>query len=636
MTAIGAASSAHPMTAPRTGWLVPAASSRRLGLIALGALLFAIFSLSYENFFSVANIRAIGLSSSSILLASVGSMMLVVSGKVDLSIGSQYALVSVVTATVVKDTESAVAGVVVAVGLGACLGLFNALLVRYLTINPLIVTLGMLAIYRGLAFALSDGRTVSGLTDRFTVIGTTRPFGVPTPVIAAAVGFLLGSSFLLRTVGGLRLYAVGGNEEAARRVGVRTDRMLLVTFAANGAIIGIVALQTVARLNGGSPQTGVQFELDVLTAVILGGFAFAGGVGHPVGVLAGVLTIGVVNAGLIFAGLEDFYQQIAKGSLLILALSADVMLLKYRTVRQLRSEPLAPQGGAHVVEPGVRRADRDLGGVLLAATDLSVQFGNVVALDGASLTVRAGEVVCLVGDNGAGKSTLIKALSGVIRPNSGSIRVDDVPVELASPQVARNVGIETVYQDLALCENLGVAHNLVLGDEPRRRWLGLPGFRDDRRAAQLAYRRLARLNVPVQDVNRPVNSFSGGQRQSVAIARALRDHVRVVILDEPTASLGVSQTAQVMKLIADIARAGHGVIFITHDVEQVIEIADRVVVMRLGRVIHDGPATDLDELQLIQLMAGIQPREERDVHAATAVLSPSVSPPQSSTTPSIP
>jgi ABC-type sugar transport system ATPase subunit len=227
-----------------------------------------------------------------------------------------------------------------------------------------------------------------------------------------------------------------------------------------------------------------------------------------------------------------------------------------------------------------------------------------MALEDASLEVRAGEIVCLLGDNGAGKSTLIKVVSGAVRPSEGGMWLDGEEISLSSPHDARARGIETVFQDLALCPNLGVAHNLVLGDEPRRgpRFLGL---RDDRRAAALARERTATLGVRIDDFNRPVQTLSGGQRQAVALGRVIRDDVRIVILDEPTAALGVAQTRQVLQLVRSTAARGHGVILITHDVQQVLEVADRVVVLRLGRVVHDGPAAELDAIRLLELMAGL-------------------------------
>lgn len=593
-------------------WITPANSSRRLGLAGIGLLLFIIFSLSYDNFFAIDNVRAIAVNMSSIAIAAVGTKLLIVCGQVDLSIGSQFAVVGVTAGLVARDTQNAVLAVVTAIIVGGVLGAINGLLVRFLSISPLIVTLGTLAIYGGLAYAVSGGDPVFGFPTAFSDIGSLSPFGVPMPVLAAAVIFLLGALFLLRTVAGLRLYGIGGNREAARRLGINTSRTVLTVFAANGIIIGVVAVLAVARLSSATPQLGNNFELDVLTAVILGGFAFNGGSGHSLGVLFGVVTIGILNAGLIFAGLPDFYQQIAKGALLLLALASDQILAALARRRRNGSNPESREPIAGFLDVDKLLADRHPGKVLLEVAGITVQYGNIQAVQDASMVVREGEVVCLLGDNGAGKSTFIKVISGVVRPVSGELRLENREISFDSPHRARAAGIETVYQDLALCANLGVAHNLVLGDEPRRKWFGIQGFRDDRAAARIARDRLAALRVPVTDLRRPISSYSGGQSQSVAIARALKDGVKIVVMDEPTAALGVAQTAQVLSLIAETARAGHGVVLITHDVEQVLAISDRVVVMRLGRVIHDGPSSELKPLKLIELMAGFADREAND------------------------
>lgn len=606
MTATGAVRPATRRT------LSPGDSSRRAGLAGLGLLLFVCFSVGYENYFSAANTVTTALNVSSIAIASIGSMALLTSGNVDLSIGSQFALVSVVCATVVRDSGSPVLGVMVALLLGLLLGFVNGLFVRWLRISPLIVTVGLLAIYRGLAYVVADGVSVFGLPSSFTAIGTARLLGIPIPVAVAGLVFLVGALLLQRTVGGLRLYAIGGNASSARLVGINVGRSSTVAYALNGLCIGVVALLATARLGSGSPSVGGQFELDVLTAVILGGVAFTGGSGHPLGVGVGVLTIGVVNSGLIFAGLQDWYQQIAKGSLLLLALLSDQLLLQWRLRRDGRSNPNGPP------IPSGEPVDRDpplaagpgrqacvVGPIVLEVRGLSVRYGNVEALACADLEVRAGEVVCLVGDNGAGKSTLIKAISGVVRPASGALRVAGDQVRFCHPSDARAAGIETVHQDLALFENLGVAHNLVLGTEPRRRVLRLLMLRDDAAAVAVARDRLDSFGAPIADLTRPVSQLSGGQRQAVALGRVLRGDVRVVILDEPTAALGAAQTAHLRQLVRKVASAGCGVILISHDLEDIVAVADRVVMLRLGRVVHDGPVAGLDRMDLLRLMAGM-------------------------------
>ncbi|MFI5780594.1 ATP-binding cassette domain-containing protein [Nocardia sp. NPDC051570] len=215
---------------------------------------------------------------------------------------------------------------------------------------------------------------------------------------------------------------------------------------------------------------------------------------------------------------------------------------------------------------------------VLAARGITKRFGGVQALAGADLEVRAGEVVALVGDNGAGKSTLVKAISGAVAADAGEIHFAGEPVRIARPQDAQALGITTVFQDLALCDNLDVVANLHLGTETRS-FSVLDEIEMERAARDL----LASLDVRIPDVRTPVRALSGGQRQSVAIARALLGAPRMVILDEPTAALGVEQTAQVLALVRRLRERGLAVLLISHNLADVRAVSDRVVVLRLGR-----------------------------------------------------
>ena len=215
---------------------------------------------------------------------------------------------------------------------------------------------------------------------------------------------------------------------------------------------------------------------------------------------------------------------------------------------------------------------------MFAARGVSKRFGAVRALDAVDLDLSAGEVVALVGDNGAGKSTLIKVISGAVTADEGRLERGGVPVQINNPHQARSLGISTVYQDLALCENLNVIGNLFLGSE-RRRWSLLRKIEMERSARTL----LSSLDVRIQDIQVPVAMLSGGQRQSVAIARALVGDPWLVILDEPTAALGVEQTAQVLDLIRRLRDRGLAVLVISHNLADVRAVSDRTVVLRLGR-----------------------------------------------------
>lgn len=207
------------------------------------------------------------------------------------------------------------------------------------------------------------------------------------------------------------------------------------------------------------------------------------------------------------------------------------------------------------------------------------RYGSVAALSGVDLTVRAGQVLALVGDNGAGKSTLVKGLSGVGPFDSGTLTMRGEHVTIASPTDASRLGIETVYQDLALCDNLSVVANLYLGRELRRRDRLL-----NRAAMQARAREVVReLAVTLPDLDRPVAALSGGQRQAVAVSRAVLWGSQIVILDEPTAALGVEQTAMVYRLVSSLRERGLGVVIISHNLSDVFAVADEIAVLRLGR-----------------------------------------------------
>jgi fructose transport system ATP-binding protein len=222
---------------------------------------------------------------------------------------------------------------------------------------------------------------------------------------------------------------------------------------------------------------------------------------------------------------------------------------------------------------------------ILEAHGLVKRYGNVVALSGADFELLPGEIVAVIGDNGAGKSTLIKALSGALQPDAGQIFLGGERAHFRSPGDARRAGIETVYQDLAVAPSLDIAANIFLGRERRRR--GPLGFLlrmlDKRGMRREAERHFSELKIGVRSIGQAVETLSGGQRQGVAVARAAAWGSRVVIMDEPTAALGVKETRQVLDLIREVRDRGLPVILISHDMPHVFEVADRIHIMRLGR-----------------------------------------------------
>jgi fructose transport system ATP-binding protein len=248
----------------------------------------------------------------------------------------------------------------------------------------------------------------------------------------------------------------------------------------------------------------------------------------------------------------------------------------------------------------------DPGGPVLEARGLVKRYGNVTALDGADFDLRPKEILAVIGDNGAGKSTLIKVLSGALVPDEGEILLNGEPVHFRSPLDARRRGIETAYQDLALAPALDIAENLFLGRELRRPGiLGLV-FRmaDRRRMLSESRRYIADLKIRIGSVTQPVETLSGGQRQGVAVARAAAFASRVVIMDEPTAALGVKESGQVLELIKEVRAHGVPVVLISHNMPQVFEVADRVHIMRLGRRVATITPESHTMAEAVALMTG--------------------------------
>lgn len=235
---------------------------------------------------------------------------------------------------------------------------------------------------------------------------------------------------------------------------------------------------------------------------------------------------------------------------------------------------------------------------LVEVRDISKHFGGVEALRGVSLSVMPGEVVALAGHNGAGKSVLVQILSGVFPQSDGSLLVDGQDVRLTSPTQAREKGIETIFQTLALADNLDASANFFLGRELRN---GL-GFLDKKRMRAEAEAALRALNPNFKNIDRPVRDLSGGQRQAIAIARAIHFNVRLLIMDEPTAALGPHETAQVGALIDTLRQKGIGILLISHDMRDVLRLADRVVVLKNGELVGAEPTKGLSEDALVDMI----------------------------------
>ncbi len=268
------------------------------------------------------------------------------------------------------------------------------------------------------------------------------------------------------------------------------------------------------------------------------------------------------------------------------------------------SEPSSPAITPAPAPAG--RAAAPSGDYLVEMRNIRVSFGGVHAVDNVTVNVRAGEVIGLVGGNGAGKSTLIRTLSGARPADAGQIFVDGKPVTISNPRDAKALGIETIYQQLALADNIDAAGNVFLGRELRTRI----GSLDDAAMESATRKVMGRLNPRFKNFKSPVKSLSGGQRQSVAIARAIHFNARVLIMDEPTAALGPAETAQVRDLVAQLKEEGLGIFLISHDIHDVFDLADRISVMLQGKLVGTVDKTKVTKDEVLgMIIMGKKPDE---------------------------
>ena len=613
------------------GLLQRLGSAQGGGLFVALILLSLYFSISTGSFFTRSNILVVLEQVSVLGMVAVPGAMLLVSGNLDLSVGSVAGLSAATFGTFDKIFGWPVlVAAIGALAVGALWGTMNGVLISYLGFSPVIVTLGGFAGAAGLAQTITSDATRSGFGNAFDNLGDGTVAGVPIPVIIFVLVFLIGAYVWYETKTGRHLIAIGANKDAATALGVASKRLPFVIYVLSGTAAALGGLIFTAQLDGASVQIGVGLELQVLTAILLGGVAFNGGRGSLWGTLAGILFIGVLDDGLILINVGPYVADLAVGAALVVAAALDVLYQRLEKVPVTETaeaealetdapEAVAPRPSARRLtarrpvarrpmaspvrcrpeangvpaapsgEPRAGDGQSGTGAPTLEVMDITKRFGPVVALRGVSLSLGQGEVLGLVGDNGAGKSTLISIISGVARPDSGQIRLNGKPWAETGARTIREAGIETVFQNLALVPTLSIVENMYLGRElyGPGKLAALARRIDKRRMRREVEAAFSRLGLRMPPVTSKAGALSGGQRQAVAVARAVLWGSRVVIMDEPAAALGVQQTEAVLALIEGLKAEGVATLLVSHNMEHVLRVADRVAVFRLGRKIAD-------------------------------------------------
>ena len=567
-------------------------------LVVLAASIVAVFvgfAVSSPDFLSVENVRNIGQQTAVIAIIAVAMTVVIVGRGLDLSVGSVVAFTGVIGAVMLRDGASTPVALVAVVLAGIGVGVVNGILVGAFGVSPFMATLATLASARGAALVMSDDSGVGVENTAISWLGTGRVGPVPVSVVIAALAVVAGWWLLNRTLFGRWVRAVGGNPEAAEAslVPVRSTRA--ATYVLAGAAAGVGALITLGRLGSAQPLAGSGLEFSAITAVVIGGTKLSGGEGRLAGTVLGAILVGVISSGLSFLQVPQETTYFVTGGLILVAVllhRPDLLhgvrgLLRTAAGARRRREDDAGSGGA----AGARRID--LHGV-------GKRFPGVVALDDVSFGLQAGEVVALMGENGAGKSTLVKILAGVQRPDSGALALDGRRVAFGRPEHATAAGVSVIHQHFSLAPELTVAENVFLGHELRVPFTGLLRRRAMRRRTRAI---LEELQADVSPDTR-VGSLGVGQRQMVEVAKALRAEAWLVVMDEPTSALSHRERARLYQLVARLRERGIGVLYISHRMEEVYELATRAVVLRDGRFVADVELADTPEAALISLMVG--------------------------------
>ena len=594
---------------------------QRPELASLGGLAaaFAVFSflrpdlfLTHDNGVNVASLAA------QYGIVAVGVTLLMIAGHFDLSVGTIVGL----TGWAMYYFGNVlglppVATILGTLAFGALLGAVNGVIQVRTGLPSFIITLATSLVYRGVLTMNTSGFpvVVKFPSSYAQMIAGKNLFGYRMSLLWFLVVAALATLFLLRTRMGNWAFAIGQNPTAAKNLGVPVARTTVTLFALSGFTSAVAGVVVAVQYFSIDANRGAGWELIAIAMTVIGGTLLTGGYGSVLGTVLGAFMYAMVNDGLLLIGLQGYWVNIFLGIVVLVAVLINRLVINRFVMSPDRAAPeqpiivvdeAHPAGKVDTLDPvsGVDRSRPVARAIpVVALRDVTMSFQTVTALRDISIEAHAGKVLALLGDNGAGKSTLIKVLSGVHQPTSGSVEVDGHAVALRSAHEARAAGISTVFQDLAVCDLMSIARNMVLGNEPLKRFGPLRVY-DAKKADRITTDALAALGVDLRRrLSDPAATLSGGQKQAVAIARAIVYGSRCLILDEPTAALAVRQTQQVLDQVRRARDAGQAVILIMHNLQQAMSVADEVIVLARGRVMGKFSSADADLERVTQLVA---------------------------------
>ena len=583
--------------------------TKRLLLLS-GAILVltAIFTILAPGFFTLNNFLNIIRQNASLALVAMGVTFIIMLASPDISTGANMAFGGAVGALFVQAMvgEGVASGLnmallAMAVTIIACMvvGAINGLMVGRFGVNPFMTTLAMMSLARGMTLYITDARRVLMENPVFNWFGQANIVGnVPASLLLVIGAFIFAQIMLTRTKFGRHTLAVGGNPVAARAsgVGIRMHKAKVFLFAS--FFVGLAAIVAVGRAVSAHPLAGMNMEFNAITAVVIGGTSLMGGAGTIVGTLLGAFLIGLIFTGIGNLMLSPFLTYVVQGLLIIVAVLLDQSSNRVREKRtkRVKVESADSQQLLASLKAGTQEK--------LELRSISKTFPGVRALDDVSFSIKRGSVHALCGENGAGKSTLMKVLSGVYSADEGGILIDDVPVNIRSPIDSQKLGISVIYQEFALVQELSITQNIFMGKELKR-----GPFLRKRDMKRKTRELLDRLQLKVQEQRR-IADCTVGQMQMVEIAKAISSDAWIIVMDEPTAAITEHDKERLFELVHELKAQGMAIVYITHRLSEIFEIADEITVLRDGKTVFAAPVEEIDEGDIIRHMVG---REITDV-----------------------
>lgn len=561
-------------------------------LCAIGILII-IFSFISPAFLNIRTFMNLIIQSSAIMIISVGMTFVIITGNIDLSVGAILAVSGVAGAMVVSgfpdhSVVGAVAGIAATILTGAVFGLFNGFVVGICKVNAFMTTLATMTLARGLALVLCGDSRVAVNNNIYNYLAQGKIGILPGVTILLIILMPVGYILLDKTVLGRKTYAVGGNSRAVEAMGIHSGLQVVTVFVMNGVLCGIAAIVTVGRSLSAQPLVGLNLEFEIITAVVIGGTSLMGGVGTFTGTLLGAIMMSIITTGLGMMNIPISFNYLLKGILILAAVYFDIvtskdMVKKNKNIKESMKEKVIAQN--HQYEK-------------LQLKGINKNFPGVKALDGVDLTIERGKVHALVGENGAGKSTLMKILAGVYTKDAGEILIDGRPIEIRSPMDSQAMGISVIYQELELVPELSVYNNIFLGKEIVKKNSVLFDTNAMRKKASEMLERFG-LHINVQQ---SANSFTVGQRQMFEIVKAIGSNLSILVMDEPTASITNADKDTLFDTIRQLKEQGVGIVYISHRMQEIFEIADEVTVLRDGKHVITAPIDKVDEEKLVKYM----------------------------------